>query len=187
MVGETFMKRRTHILLVIFVLGIAFGTGLATFYYAEGGSYFSSDPSACVNCHIMRPQYESWLKSSHKNVADCVDCHLPHGPIEKYLAKAENGYHHSKAFTLQDFHEPIQIKEKNSQILQKSCLHCHQDLVHATMPKAFETQAKDPLRCVHCHADVGHGEPLGMGVLDTYPGRKGLEALREALSQEATQ
>lgn len=176
------MKRFPLIIIVVFVTGIALGTGLLTFYYAEGGSYFSTDPSACANCHIMQPQYDSWLKSSHKNVATCIDCHLPHGTIEKYLAKAENGWNHSKAFTLQNFHEPIMINKKNSKILQESCLECHDQLVHemATRP-GYKGTAQEQFSCVHCHSNVGHGETLGMGVLTEHPGRKGLETLKKEL------
>lgn len=179
------MNKKLLAILAFFVSGVVLGTGFLTFYYAEGGSYFSEDPAACVNCHIMRPQYESWLKSSHKNVATCVDCHLPHHPVEKYLAKAENGYHHSKAFTLQNFHEPIMIKEKNSQILQESCLHCHDELVHGiqTIPTSGD-RATEQFTCVHCHKDVGHGETLGLGVMEDYRGRHGLEELKEKLKTE---
>ena len=136
-------------------LGILVGTGLLTFFHANGLSYFSSDPKACVNCHIMRDQYESWHKSSHHAAATCVQCHLPHSLLPKLLAKAENGYHHSKAFTLQDFHEPIRIGRKNAAILQQSCLECHSDLVHdISGPHGASSEAP---RCVHCHQDVGHG------------------------------
>src|SRR4051794_1366424 len=95
-------------------LGLLLGLGTFTFNYAEGLSYFSTEPKACVNCHIMNEQYDSWQKASHHHTARCVDCHLPHELVPKYLAKAENGYWHSKGFTLQDFHEPIMIKPKNS-------------------------------------------------------------------------
>jgi len=150
-------------LIIIFgaLLGILIGTGAFTLNYAEGLSYLSTDPKACVNCHIMRSQYDSWQKSSHHTAAKCVDCHLPHGFIEKYVAKTENGYHHSKGFTLQDFHEPIMIKQKNSQILQENCLACHEDMVRELVAGA--TWDPDSVRCVHCHRAVGHGEPVGIG------------------------
>ena len=96
------------------LLGMLAGIGGFTFLYAEGLSYMSDDPRVCVNCHIMQPQYDSWQKASHHTVALCVDCHLPHDFIGKYLTKAENGYNHSKAFTLQDFHEPIMITARSS-------------------------------------------------------------------------
>jgi cytochrome c nitrite reductase small subunit len=147
------------------LLGLLVGTGAFTFKYAEGLSYFSTDPKACMNCHIMTPQYDSWQKSSHHASATCVDCHPPHTFIAKYIAKAENGYHHSKAFTTQDFHEPIMIKGKNSGILQNNCVDCHQDMVH----ELFKRDVNDAgaVDCIHCHASVGHGElPTGIGGAD---------------------
>jgi cytochrome c nitrite reductase small subunit len=135
--------------------GLVLGLGLFTFDYAEGLSYFSTDPAACANCHIMNEQYDSWQKASHHTVAKCVDCHLPHTFVAKYLAKAENGYFHSKGFTFQDFHEPIMIKPKNARILQKNCVSCHGDIVHQLV--AEERQDGDQIECVHCHRDVGHG------------------------------
>ena len=141
--------------LAAIALGTALGVGLFTFSYASGLSYFSTDPKACANCHIMNSEYDSWGKSSHHAAARCVDCHLPHEMIPKYIAKAENGYHHSKGFTLQDFHEPIMIKEKNSRILQNNCLKCHGDLVHEIV--AGSTTDVTSVTCVHCHASVGHG------------------------------
>ena len=148
-------------LLIAASLGAFIGLGLYTFRVAEGLSYFSTDPKACANCHIMLPQYDSWQKSSHHAVARCVDCHLPHELIPKYIAKAENGYHHSKGFTLQDFHEPILIKEKNSRILQENCIRCHDPLVHELLTGAHA--GEEPRRCVHCHSSVGHGETAGLG------------------------
>lgn len=142
------------------LIGAAIGVGGYTLVYAEGLSYMSSDPKVCVNCHIMRPQYEAWQKSSHHNVAGCVECHLPQGLIGKYLAKAINGYHHSKAFTLQDFAEPIAIKAGNSRILQNNCLACHGELVHQAVVAPGRS---DEVRCVHCHQSVGHGERAGLG------------------------
>ncbi len=92
------------------VLGGVVGLGAFTFHYGEGLSYFSKDPRACANCHIMQSEYDSWTKGPHHGTARCVDCHLPHDFLRKYLAKADNGYRHSKGFTLLDFHEPIQSR-----------------------------------------------------------------------------
>ena len=143
------------------LLGAVAGLGAYTFMYAEGLSYFSTDPTACANCHIMKSQYDSWQKGSHHGTAACVDCHLPIDFFAKYMAKASNGYHHSKGFTFQDFHEPILIKEGNSHILQENCLRCHKDMVSEMLAGA--TSDKDAVRCVKCHADVGHGETVGLG------------------------
>lgn len=140
-------------------VGLALGLGAATFHYAEGTSYFSSDPRACANCHIMEPQFDSWQKASHHTVAGCVDCHLPTALLPKLVAKADNGWRHSKAFTLQDFHEPILINERNAAILQENCLRCHADLVH----EQLGDDRQGELRCVRCHVSVGHGVRAGLG------------------------
>ena len=142
-------------LLVAALCGTSLGLGLFAFDYGEGLSYFSTDPRACANCHVMNDHYASWQKAGHHQAAKCVDCHLPHEFIPKYIAKADNGYRHSKAFTFMDFHDPIQITPRNSQILQDNCLACHGDFVHAIV--AGSTTADDAVSCVHCHRGAGHG------------------------------
>ena len=113
----------------------------------------------------MTPQYDSWQKSSHHTAATCVDCHLPHTSFAKYMVKAENGYHHSKGFTLQDFHEPIMIKEKNSRMLQHNCVACHEDMVHELFRRDITNP--DAVSCIHCHASAGHGPlPTSIGGAD---------------------
>lgn len=142
-------------LLLAVLFGVLIGLGGFTAYYAEGASYLSNDPKACVNCHIMREQYDGWQKASHHEAATCNDCHLPHDLIGKYVAKMQNGYFHSKAFTLQDFPEPIRITPKNHAILQANCVACHAELVND-----INTNPGHPdqmLDCVKCHASVGHG------------------------------
>lgn len=131
-------------------LGIVGGLGMFTFQYAEGTSYFSNDPKACVNCHIMRDQFDGWQKSTHHAVATCNDCHVPHDLIGKYLTKAEHGYRHSKGFTFQDFHEPIRITDGSSRIVQHNCVRCHESLV-ADLPS--HSAGAD---CAHCHSGIGH-------------------------------
>jgi cytochrome c nitrite reductase small subunit len=142
-------------LAAIVLAGIVLGLCGFTFRYAEGLSYFSTDPKACANCHIMNDQFASWSKGPHHGGARCVDCHLPHELVAKYVAKALNGYHHSKGFTLQDFHEPILIKARNAEILQANCLGCHGDFVHDAL--GGDGTAGNEIRCVHCHRNVGHG------------------------------
>jgi cytochrome c nitrite reductase small subunit len=155
---------RVGIVLAV-LFGLLVGVGSFTFLYGEGLSYFSTDPRACMNCHIMRPQYDSWQKSSHHTAAKCVDCHLPHDFVGKYIAKGDNGYRHSWAFTFQDFHEPIQITPRNARILQNNCVACHKDFVHSVLGSvtAGTSAGAETTSCVHCHADVGHGPRTGLG------------------------
>lgn len=141
------------------LFGIMLGVGSFTFHYGEGWSYFSTDPTACVNCHIMQPHYDTWLKSSHHAAATCVDCHLPHEFIPKYISKADNGFNHSWAFTFQDFHEPIEIKPRNSRILENNCRRCHEALVGQMLAHHEPLNRDDTIECVRCHAGVGHTLP----------------------------
>src|SRR4029077_2189650 len=122
---------------------------------AEGASYLSNDPRACVNCHIMREQYDGWQKASHHAVATCNDCHVPHDFLGKYLSKVDNGYHHSRAFTLQDFHEPIQIRQVNSHVLNQNCVYCHGELTSEI--RSHVNGVEQAMDCVRCHDSVGHG------------------------------
>ncbi len=155
------VKRRFLFYILIGMAGLLLGLGAFTFHYAEGFAYFSKDPRACMNCHIMKPQFDSWQKSSHHGAAVCVDCHLPHGFIQKYIAKADNGYRHSKGFTFQDFHEPIMITPGNARILQENCIRCHGPLVHNLAP--VTVKASRAVACVHCHSSAGHGDVAGLG------------------------
>ncbi len=136
------------------VLGILGGLGAFTFGYGDGASYLRDDPAACANCHVMQPQYDSWINSSHHAVATCNDCHLSHDPLGKWITKADNGFFHSLAFTTGNFPDPIEIKPRNRRVTQSACLHCHGDLVHPALPTASADDEAG--RCARCHADVGH-------------------------------
>jgi cytochrome c nitrite reductase small subunit len=137
------------------LLGILGGLGAFTFGYGDGLAYMTNDPAACANCHVMQSHFDSWLKSSHENVATCNDCHLPHSFPGKYITKADNGFFHSLAFTTGRFHEPIQIKPRNRRVTQDACLYCHADFVDHMLPA--ETGGEVPA-CIHCHASVGHSQ-----------------------------
>jgi cytochrome c nitrite reductase small subunit len=148
-------KIRFWLIPIAVLVGLLAGLGCYTFYYAEGYSYLSNNPKVCVNCHIMRDEYDGWQKASHHAAAVCVDCHVPHAFIGKWYTKAENGYRHSKAFTLQDFHEPIEMRQTSREVLNENCRRCHGEFVSMTRITA---QHNDAARdCTHCHNAVGHG------------------------------
>jgi len=136
-------------------LGVLGGIGAFTFGYGQGASYLRNNPRACANCHVMQGHYDSWSSSSHQQVAVCNDCHLPHDLLGKWITKADNGFFHSLAFSLENFHEPIRIKPRNRRVTQNACLHCHEDFVHWMLPAE---SGGDMLACVHCHAEAGHAQ-----------------------------
>ena len=118
---------------------------------------------ACANCHIMRPQYDSWQKASHHAVARASTATCRIDFVRKYLAKAENGWRHSKGFTLQDFAEPIiDQRRRRRAILQENCLRCHGDLVHDQRRGRDDRPRRDAAACTATRG-VGHGERAGLG------------------------
>lgn len=136
-------------------VGIAAGVGGYTFLYAKGGSYLTNDPQACANCHVMQEHFDGWVKSSHRSVAVCNDCHTPHGLLPKYATKASNGFWHSFAFTTGRFHEPIEIKARNREITEQACRTCHLEVVEA-IEGTLSSGSEVEISCVRCHASVGH-------------------------------
>lgn len=147
------MTRFGVVVLFACVLGVPVGVGAFTFVYAKGFSYLSTNPRACVNCHIMNEEYRAWLKSGHRHAATCVECHLPYEGAAKWVAKADHGFRHSVAFTLQNFKEPIEITDRDARIVRANCLRCHAAFVHAVTANPVRGE----LDCLHCHARAGHG------------------------------
>lgn len=137
------------------LIGVLTAVGGYTFIYAKGYSYLTNDPAACANCHVMGNHYSAWMKSSHRAVAVCNDCHTPPGLIPKYTVKAINGFNHSLAFTTGRFPEPLRITQMNTNATEKACRKCHEDIVHAIEGPDPD---KNRLSCIRCHSTVGHIE-----------------------------
>jgi len=174
------MGRVTGAVIAAAAIGVAVGLGAFTFVYAKGASYLSTDSAVCANCHIMSEHFAAWQRSSHRAVAGCADCHMPHDLVGKYVAKASNGFWHSLAFTTGKFPDPLQIKPHNRAITERACRDCHGDIVAAidpvggrepipsrsdarSAPNADRPQihdgnsaAGDRESCIRCHTYVGH-------------------------------
>ena len=127
-------------------------------------SYLSDDPKVCINCHTMQTHYATWEHSSHRDRAGCVDCHLPHDSfMNKMLAKAHDGYNHSKAMTLKTYGYNLRISERGAGIIQKNCISCHGEIVsqmlsNSTLYKNLgDKDVQMGRRCWDCHRSVPHG------------------------------
>jgi cytochrome c nitrite reductase small subunit len=146
---------------VIIMMGIFVGLGSFVFHLAKVPSYLSDDPRTCVNCHIMAPQYATWSHSSHREWANCNDCHVPHNNVlNHYWFKANDGMRHSFMFTFRLEPQVIFIKQAGKEAVQKNCERCHTDLITdsklATMRPDFHANIKDR-NCVECHRETPHG------------------------------
>ena len=123
------MPQAALVITATVLVGMALGLGFYTFVYAKGYSYLTNDPAACANCHVMNEQYDGWLKSLHRSVAVCNDCHVPHDLVGKYYTKARNGFWHSYYFTTQTFQEPIRATPRTRRIAEATCRRCHDAIV----------------------------------------------------------
>lgn len=138
------------------VVGLACGVVVYTFIYARGASYLTDAPEACLNCHLMREQYEAWTRSSHHSVAVCNDCHTPAALLPKYWTKAQNGFWHAFHFTLGRYPDPVRITRRNRQVTQAACGRCHAPIVQAIDQPAAPPARLQRADCLACHRDVGH-------------------------------
>jgi cytochrome c nitrite reductase small subunit len=158
-------------LLVAALVGLTAGLGAFTFGYARGASYLTSDPAACANCHVMQEHFDAWLKSSHRSVAACNDCHTPHNVIGKYAVKAKNGFWHSFYFTTGSYPDPLRITPGNRKVTENACRGCHAEITAAIVPArprgrptpdahdaypSPDHAADRSASCIRCHQYVGH-------------------------------
>ncbi len=134
-------------------------------------------PKFCASCHNIRPSYESWVASSHKEVT-CVACHVRPG-VE--------GFAHDKAYTgLKDvaiylFGTPTDSHNLQSAVASDVCLSCHRAILrvsevaardlpppvkevglimsHRKHMEAFAKNGKGE-GCTTCHSRVVHERPI---------------------------
>lgn len=145
---------------VIILLGVLVGLGIYIGKISNAVSYLSDEPETCINCHIMVPQYATYQHSSHREVATCNDCHVPHtNPVAKYFFKAMDGMRHATMFTLRLEPQVITIKEAGKAVVQENCVRCHQNN-NQNVNTQFTYKDKvhgEGKVCWDCHREVPHG------------------------------
>lgn len=146
---------------LIALIGAILGLSFYAAIESKAISYLSDKPETCANCHVMTPQYTTWRNSSHREVASCNDCHVPHDNIiKKYAFKAKDGLYHASVFMTRGEPEVIRMKEAGVEVVQQNCIRCHQDQV---TDAKLASQASDHFKhrterkCWECHQEVPHG------------------------------
>ncbi|MBA3611406.1 MAG: NapC/NirT family cytochrome c [Nitrospirales bacterium] len=137
----------------------------------------TNQPTFCASCHTLKPSYDSWIRSSHKDVT-CVDCHVRPGI---------SGFIEDKLFAgLEDvaitfFGTPTEPHNLQSHVTSSVCISCHRAILRVTevsardLPapvkdvglimnhpehmEAFEKRGKGE-GCTTCHGRVVHGSPI---------------------------
>lgn len=160
---------------------LAFVVSMVVFAYlvnaSKALSYLSTDPKACINCHVMHTQYATWQHSSHAQRASCVECHLPtDSTVNKYKAKARDGWNHTVAFTMNTFDQVLQISEDGANRVQANCISCHARLTEVIISNSdryhdFSGTPRTERKCWDCHKYVPHGKARN---LSTTPNNLGV-------------
>ena len=149
-------------ILIAFFVGIFF----YTLYVSNAVSYLSDNPETCVNCHVMRSEFATWQHSSHREVAVCNDCHVPHNNVfSKYYFKAKDGLRHATMFTFHMEPQVIKMHEAGQRVVQENCKGCHQrineqvGLLNISLKDKIHDNGK---LCWDCHREVPHGRVKGL-------------------------
>jgi cytochrome c nitrite reductase small subunit len=136
-------------------LGVFAGLSVLTIHVSRAPSYLSDAPETCMNCHVMTQAYVTWNHSSHRNVATCNDCHVPHtNVLETYAFKAKDGMRHASMFTLRMEPQVIQLSAAAIPVVEQNCRRCHQQLVGEVHLRTWQPGDN---RCWDCHREVPHG------------------------------
>jgi len=147
---------------VIFLGAVFCGISTLIVHLSNAASYLSDDPKACMNCHIMAPQYATWQRGSHGRVATCNDCHVPHDTLaRKYFFKAQDGTRHSFMFTFHMEPQVIRVHQAGVEVIQENCVRCHENQLSGTSLAA--TTGKMAVHgegklCWDCHRETPHGK-----------------------------
>ncbi len=154
---------------VTIVLGIFLGLFFYSVYLSKAGSYLSDNPQTCINCHIMVPQFATWNHSSHREVASCNDCHVPHDNfISHYYFKAKDGLRHATIFSLRAEPQVIQMKDAGIKVVQQNCVRCHEHLLLTAQQKInnqdFHSERESRL-CWECHRETPHGRINSLSIV----------------------
>jgi cytochrome c nitrite reductase small subunit len=155
------------ILITLAVLGVVAGAVAVP---------LTNDPRFCASCHTIRPSYETWMTSTHKDVT-CVACHVRptfEGFVQDKVVKGT----HDVWVTL--FGTPKKPEDLKATVHSEICLSCHQNMLriselatrdlpgplkkaglimeHRKHMEAFKKRQKGE-GCTACHATVVHSTP----------------------------
>ncbi len=137
----------------------------------------TNHPKFCASCHTIRPSYDSWVESTHKEVT-CVDCHVRPGVTGFLHDKVRAGL---KDVAIYVFGTPTDPHNLRAQVDSEVCLSCHQAILrvseiavrdlpppvkdvglvmsHRKHMEAFAKRGQGE-GCTTCHSRVVHDKPI---------------------------
>jgi hypothetical protein len=137
----------------------------------------TSHPKFCASCHTIKPSYDSWVESSHKEVT-CVDCHVRPGVAGWLHDKAWAG---TKDVAIYLFNAPADSHNLKAKVHSEVCLSCHRQILRVSevAPRDLPPPVKDVglvmshrkhmeafakrgqgEGCTTCHSGIVHEKPI---------------------------
>jgi len=158
----------SKVIVPLFLLGgIAAGLGLYNVYAARVLTFLGTDPSACVNCHVMSVAYKSWERSSHAKWTTCKDCHVPqHNVLAGMIFEAQDGMYHGAMLLTNNVPAAPRPRTSTTKVIQENCVRCHTQLttefVSAGKASFDDIQHGKQKACWDCHRHVPHTKNSGI-------------------------
>jgi nitrate/TMAO reductase-like tetraheme cytochrome c subunit len=164
------MIRRSHAVVILAVIaGAALVGGV--------GVPVTDHPLFCASCHNIKPSYDSWMTSSHKEVT-CVACHVRPG-LEGYLH--DKVYLGLRDLAIYTFGSPTDAHNLRATVATDVCMSCHHAILrvseiavrdlpppvkdvglimsHRKHMEAFGKRGKGE-GCTTCHTRIVHEKPI---------------------------
>jgi nitrate/TMAO reductase-like tetraheme cytochrome c subunit len=137
----------------------------------------TNHPDFCASCHTIRPSYDTWKISTHKDVT-CVACHVRPGFQNWLHDKAWNG---SKDLAIYLFDTPTGPHNLVAKVDSEVCISCHHAILRVSevAPRDLPPPVKDvglimshrahmdaflkrggEEGCTTCHSRVVHEKPI---------------------------
>ncbi len=138
------------IIITVLLLVIIIGGGVIAFEFYD---FTQNNPKFCVSCHLMKPAYDAWAESEHKDI-NCHDCHHLTIPEQNRLLIT---------FVL---HRPTSVPPRHGKIIVpwKYCVSCHWEkderFPDAPLINDSRGHAKhyfiEQIECAQCHGYIVH-------------------------------
>lgn len=158
------IPQKLHVPMLV-VSGVIIGFVIILLNISNAFSYLNEKPETCVNCHVMNSLYASWNHSSHREQANCVDCHMPHDFIGKYYVKARDGMKDVYKFTLRMETDVPHASDETKEIIQNNCIYCHKTMMKSVNPIQRNTKHHtewNGKQCWDCHREIPHSRTRGL-------------------------
>ena len=135
---------------------------------------YSTSPHFCNSCHIMKPYYDAWKTSKHKDVA-CVKCHYAPGKAQDILWQKFQAMSQVVKYVTRTYSSRPFAEIKDSACLRDGChskrllegkVSFGKGITFDHRPHLQEVRRGRQLRCVSCHSQLVVGRHIEV-TLDT--------------------